>query len=491
MIVYGYLWSILYGIGCLLLAYLVYTVGVPKIYTRKLVHILVGFEWAILYHNMGNSFHFLIVCLAFTALLLLSHLKKSMPMISSDGDNSPGTVYYGVSMSVMAAVAMFDTKFLLPFGIAVFVTSFGDGLAGFFGQMIKKYNPRIYKNKSLVGFAVNFVASTLVALAFVKIYNYSLVWWQMLVIGAFAAGVELLCERGLDNIFVPLGVFSVLIFFMHQPHSINYLVPIAATPFVILFVNKSGALTRWATVCAVVLDVAVSAAFGNVGLLLILAFFFGGAASDVFKKKIKEKREKIEKKDAKPRRKKDKSLKKIEPRTVMQVVANGGVPLALSVLYLFSHSNLIIIAFAASVAEALADTWASGFGAFSKTAFDPFKMRKCRPGISGGMSLVGTLSALFGAFLVPLIALPFGVLNARGFLIAGAAAFIGSVIDSALGSLLQVKYKCKKCGAVTEREEHCGEPTARYSGLSFVDNDVVNCVSAALAAGVAILLNMI
>ena len=65
MIVYGYLSSLLYGVLCLALGLIAYKLGMNKKYTRKLVHILVGFEWVILYHFMGNTVHFLIVCLAF------------------------------------------------------------------------------------------------------------------------------------------------------------------------------------------------------------------------------------------------------------------------------------------------------------------------------------------------------------------------------------------------------------------------------------------
>ena len=104
MIFNGYLWSLLYGGLCLLLGFWLYKRGMNKKYTRKLVHILIGMEWVILHHFMGQSIHFLIVCLAFTALLLVSHLRHLMPMISSEGENSSGTVYYGVSMNVTLAV---------------------------------------------------------------------------------------------------------------------------------------------------------------------------------------------------------------------------------------------------------------------------------------------------------------------------------------------------------------------------------------------------
>ena len=102
MIVKGYIFGILYALACIALALFAYKLGMPKKYTRKLVHILVGFEWVILSHYMGATYHFLIVCIFFLLLLALSHFKQLMPMISSDGDNAPGTVYYAVAMTVMA-----------------------------------------------------------------------------------------------------------------------------------------------------------------------------------------------------------------------------------------------------------------------------------------------------------------------------------------------------------------------------------------------------
>ena len=44
MIIKGYLFSILYGIVCLGISLVLYKLGLDKKYTRKAVHILVGFE---------------------------------------------------------------------------------------------------------------------------------------------------------------------------------------------------------------------------------------------------------------------------------------------------------------------------------------------------------------------------------------------------------------------------------------------------------------
>ena len=94
MILKGYLFSVLYAILCLGLGFLCYKLRCPRSVTRKIVHILVGFEWIILYHFFGGGIHFLLVCLLFLAILVIAHIKKLLPMIHSDGDNSPGTVRF-------------------------------------------------------------------------------------------------------------------------------------------------------------------------------------------------------------------------------------------------------------------------------------------------------------------------------------------------------------------------------------------------------------
>ena len=50
-------------------------------------------------------------------------------------------------------------------------------------------------------------------------------------------------------------------------------------------------------------------------------------------------------------------------------------------------------------------------------------------------------------------------------------------MDSIFGSTIQVKYKCNVCSIITEKEEHCDNETTVVSGLKFINNDVVNCLS--------------
>ena len=144
MIFWGYLTSILYAVLCIGMGLVLYKVGVPKKFTRKLVHILVGFEWVILNYFVGPSVHFLVVCLLFLVILAIDYKMKLVPAMSSDGENAPGTVYYALAMSVMAAITLFLPDMLIPFGLGVFATSFGDGLAGVVGQAVTRHNPKIF-----------------------------------------------------------------------------------------------------------------------------------------------------------------------------------------------------------------------------------------------------------------------------------------------------------------------------------------------------------
>ena len=172
----------------------------------------------------------------------------------------------------------------------------------------------------------------------------------------------------------------------------------------------------------------------------------------------------------------------------MHVLSNSLAASVCALIYYFTGNNLFLIAFIASLAEAFADTAASGIGVISGRAYDLFRLRKCVAGESGGMSVLGTLSSLGAASSVALIALGFGCINHAGALIVILSAFLGAVFDSLLGSLLQVKYKCEACGAIVESESHCGKPTLKHRGISFVDNNLVNLFGTLFSVIVAILL---
>lgn len=476
MIFKGYVFSILYVIVCIIGALLLSKLGMSKKFTRKFIHIFVGFEWVILYHYMGaGSLHFLLVCLIFLALLTIDYKFKLVPAMSSDSENAPGTVYYAVAMSVMAVVTIFAPDMILPFGVGVFCTSFGDGLAAVVGQAIKSHNPKIWGNKSLLGSLTCLVVCFVVPFVFNLIYGMGLSVWHCIVIAFFAFEVELFMGFGLDNIAITLASAGLTHALMFSPGAINYLVPIIVTPLIIAFAYGKRALTIKGIAFAIILDLIISVSLGNFGFTVLITFFVGSVGVDKVKKYYKKKKNKTEL---------DRE-KRGDCRDGVQVLSNGAVAAIAALLYVITENELFVFAFVGALAEAFADTAASGIGFMSKSAFDPFRFERCEKGISGGMSLLGTLAALVASLVVSLVAFAFGAVTVIQMLVISAAAFLGAVFDSFLGSLFQVKYRCPVCSAIVEKEMHCDMITEKYRGIRIVTNDLVNLLSTLFSASVA------
>ena len=74
----------------------------------------------------------------------------------------------------VAIVGCFVPAVMLPFGIGIFCTSIGDGCAGLCGQLIRKYNPKVYRKKSLWGTLINFAVSSLSALVMSLIFGIAM-----------------------------------------------------------------------------------------------------------------------------------------------------------------------------------------------------------------------------------------------------------------------------------------------------------------------------
>jgi uncharacterized protein (TIGR00297 family) len=383
-----------------------------------------------------------------------------------------------VAMSIMAGITVFIPDMIYPFGIGVFCTSFGDGFAAVIGQLIKRHNPKIYGNKSVFGSVVNFAVSFFVPYLFSVMLELPLEIYHCLLIAVLSCELELFCSFGLDNIVITVGTSLLSYAFIYYPPVIGYIVPILVTPIIIALSYKKSALTRGGIVAAILLDALISVSLGNFGFTTLMTFFVVAVAIDKVKKRLKRKKGLAE----------ADIEKKGDCRDSVQVLANGLSAAIFALLYLIFDNKLFVIAFVASLAEALADTAASGIGSLSKRVYDVFRMRKCVPGESGGMSVVGTVTSVIGALLVAFVAFAFGALSLPEVLVAALAAFLGGVVDSMLGSLIQVKYKCPVCGKIVEREEHCGALTLKCRGIRIFNNDTVNFVATAFSGAFSILL---
>lgn len=179
-----------------------------------------------------------------------------------------------------------------------------------------------------------------------------------------------------------------------------------------------------------------------------------------------------------------------------QVLANGLVPaVAMLVMYLKPDTREeATLFFLGAIATATADTWATEIGTrLGGQVRDILTLRPMQRGISGGITTVGVIAAVIGAFLIALLSLvhpqeAVGLcheLFTPVLLVIPIAGTCGALIDSIIGSRAQAKYMLIN-GTIVEEPQAGAEHAA---GFRWLDNNVTNflatLVGGLLAVGVA------
>ena len=184
------------------------------------------------------------------------------------------------------------------------------------------------------------------------------------------------------------------------------------------------------------------------------------------------------------------------PRTLRQVLANGGVAWGLlATSAVLPESPLLFEAcyfgFLGALAAAAADTWATELGVWG--AGRPRSLRSGAPvpaGESGAVSLGGTVAAAMGAVSVSGAAILGGgepvPVSGRMFVGIVGAGLVGMLTDSVVGAFLQARYRDPATGRLVEHPPASGE--APVAGWRWVDNDAVNLLGTAAGALAALLI---
>jgi uncharacterized protein (TIGR00297 family) len=259
--------------------------------------------------------------------------------------------------------------------------------------------------------------------------------------------------------------------------------------------RRARALTRGGAVAAFVVG-ALTYASGTVGFtIVLLAFFVPSVALSRL---------------GRARKRGLVDVGKHGARDAMQVLANGGVATVCAVAWAFTRDPHWAAAFAGAYAAATADTWGTEIGTLARR--QPRSILTLRPvptGMSGGITLPGTLAEIAGALWAGLAGLvgiavayvlspaDFGFSWSRGtpavFLVPAfvllpipAGGIAGAVIDSVLGATLQELRRCDACERTCETDPHaCGNPTRLVRGVRGFSNDVVNLLATTTGAAVA------
>ena len=194
-----------------------------------------------------------------------------------------------------------------------------------------------------------------------------------------------------------------------------------------------------------------------------------------------------------------------------QVLGAGGVgtlffaaSFVSSLLGNLKFSAAFLVAALTSFAVSNADTWASEIGSLSKTPprliVKPWI--KLPPGTSGGVTILGELASITGAALMSLtlwvlslhlkLTVPSWTYVSSTYKVPAVIfliGWLGEILDSVVGALIQAKYYCPRCKVVTDKKLHkCGTTTVFYRGFRWLGNETTNIISTLTAALCACLL---
>jgi uncharacterized protein (TIGR00297 family) len=379
---------------------------------------------------------------------------------------SPGILLY--PLSVLGLVLAFRHDLWKAAAVWA-VMAWGDGMASLIGHAVG--GPRLPWNrgKGWIGLGA-FVLFGAVAAWAAAAWTLRLPWaaatapWLVagcLVLAGVCGVVESLPWNVDDNLTVPVaGALAMVALSQARAGTLPPEVDLADRVLAGVAVSAALAILAWrvhaidagGAASAVVIGTAITAGLGLRGLAVLAAFFVVGTAATRLGQADKARRGLAQERGG--------------VRGWRNAWANGAVPAALALMVLVAPADaraLWVIAYAASVATAAADTCASEIGkAYGNHAVLITTLRPVPPGTEGGISAEGTLGGLAGAVVVAAAGSVAGLYGWGVAALAAAAGLMGCLAESLLGTL-------------SERRGWMG-------------NDLLNAVNTAIGALVAVLL---
>ena len=461
LLIFMYVFFLIFIIGNILNKY--FNVEI----SRKVIHTSLFFVWILIDIFLKDTVHQVIVPIIFIIVNYLSYKFKIFKTMEREEDNQPGTVYFSIAIAVIMFISLIFPETYYCSGIATFCLTFGDGLAAIIGKNTK--SKLIRNKKSLNGFISCFVFSTIATYLFGYFYNLELTILMCISIGMGAAIFELV-DRGLDN-FSVVGITFFLSFIFLNYNIPNFLFSIILSELLFIIIFFAKGLSYWGTILAMFMCVSYMRFGGIFGISILLSLYFFIFFISKLKKIFKI------------------SKKKENARTFLQVLINGGLGTLFIILYGIFNKKYLFIVSIVSLGGCFIDSISSDVGVLSKNdPYDFVKMKRIPKGISGGISFLGTLSALISSFVIAFVTYKYLNLSYLYLFLITSLIFLQTIVDSILGSLFQAKYKCVKCKIMTEKKEHCDKKTKLIEGISWVNNNMVNLISSVITTLIAFLI---
>jgi uncharacterized protein (TIGR00297 family) len=311
----------------------------------------------------------------------------------------------------------------------------------------------LFEQKSWVGCIAFFISCFLLAIAYFQQYTFN-GFLLCSVVAVVPAITELFSYKGSDNLSVPLITAVWVYLILPLPH---YELQIFIL-YTLLFLGLCyvAVYKKWLDVSGATAALWVALfLFITGGLKAFIApgiFLLSGSLLSKINTNDKEK----------------------NGRNAIQVFCNGMVGIVCMIVFALTQQHIFLITAIISFCISMSDSSSSELGLYFKGGtYDILTLKKMPVGVSGGISLPGTIAGFIGALILSFVAGYSYHFSLPVILWITIAGFTGMLMDSILGSWLQVKYKNED--GILSDDALTGAKIAH--GFSWCSNNAVNLIS--------------
>jgi uncharacterized protein (TIGR00297 family) len=384
------------------------------------------------------SFGIVVVC-----ILWCGHLRVG-------SDSSYGGAYFAISLGLLIVTGIIEQPYIAA---AAWVLAIADPTAGVIGTLLgkTKWQP-LLEVKSVPG-SLAFAISAMLVCYFVQ-PSLADDWLLFAILLILVTSSELFSAIGSDNLSIPLVVATLLMAVdKGQLYVGDSVVVLGVAVPVLLLLYKRSWLTAGGSVAAGVLAVVLALALQWHFLLFPAVFLLVGSLLSRLPGS----------QDGDPR-----------GRSSIQVFYNSFPAIVAALLFACTQQEVWSLLALMVFGAALTDTVSSEIGRrYGGPALDILRWRRIPAGVSGGISLVGTLAGVVAAFILPVIYSSLYFMDGSDFVMVVLLSIGAMLLDSVIGSAMQAKF------IVDDRLSDKGDSLVR--GYHWMTNDLVNLSSLSLA----------
>ncbi len=177
--------------------------------SRKYIHIMLSNWWIVAMAFFDNMFWAAATPALFVVVNYLSYKNGFIKVMERDDKDinkeSLGTVYYALSLFILALITFGPLNNPLIGLCGILVMGYGDGLAAVVGQGVKSKEFYIKGNKkSLAGCLTMFSITLTIFVAFLIYNNTDYIAIKSILVATLMTIIEAVSIKGTDNITVPL-----------------------------------------------------------------------------------------------------------------------------------------------------------------------------------------------------------------------------------------------------------------------------------------------